>query len=106
MLIGAGGTRDAEDEQAEPVVLQHSARTGMMSAKVSPSATVMNFVTERTTAGERKGTDRGGPASCTEITDVQNFAQCCELSIDWLLRTRTATSHLRIQLPRLSLAGN
>lgn len=65
VLIGAGGTREAEDGQAEPVVLQHSARTGMMSAKVSPSATVMNSLTERTTAGERKGTDRGGSASCT-----------------------------------------
>lgn len=66
MLIGAGGTRDAADGQAEPVVVQHSARTGMMSAKLSPSATVMNFLTERNAAGERMGADSGGTASCAK----------------------------------------
>lgn len=42
VLIGGGGIREAEDVRA--ALLQHSARTGMMSANacVSPTATVMN----------------------------------------------------------------
>ena len=54
----AGGTRQAEDGQAEPAVQQHSARTGMTSAKGSPSATVMNFVTEHTASEVRQAADR------------------------------------------------
>lgn len=63
VLIGAGGTREAGDGQAEPVVRQHSARTGIMSAKVSPSATVMNF--GNTPQLEKEGvlTQEGRPAA-------------------------------------------
>lgn len=82
VLIGAGGTREAEDGQAGPVVLQHSARTGMMSAKVSPSATVMNVLTEHDTAGERKVTDRGRvcPDGRTKPPEFLNFAQFSKLA--------------------------
>lgn len=68
VLIGAGGKREAGDGQAEPVVLQHSARTGIMSARVSPSATVMNFKTEFTTIREKREADRGGTARSQETS--------------------------------------
>lgn len=76
MLIGPGGTRQAEDWQAEPAGLQHSARTGMMSAKGAPSATVMNFLTEHNTGGEGLGTDvQYRPLVLTEegLSAAQNF---------------------------------
>lgn len=80
VLIGAGGTRQAEDGQAEdgqaePAGPQHSAGTGMMSAEVSPPATVINVRTDSGTAS----TDTGGSASRTTDPEVHNFAHFCEL---------------------------
>ena len=68
VLIGAAGTSDAEDERAGSLELQHSAGTGMMSARESLSETVMNSSTE-------PQRERGRSGAVTSSSEGGDFAQ-------------------------------
>lgn len=101
VLIGAGGTREAEDRQADRVVPRYSARTGMTSDKVPPSATVMSFVTGNTAVAERKsGCWQRRACQLRKFSELQNFAQMKTQSENSLLPNASSLNLIGWELAR------